>query len=186
MQDSEIVKLYFERDDKAIIQTEKQYSNYCRSIARRILGDSEDVEECLNDTYLKAWNSIPPNKPQNLAVYLGRIIRNISIDIYRKKAAEKRGGTQTEEILDELSELTNGKDETFDGVRRKELIKEINTFLSSLKPVERKMFVLRYWHAYSVSDISEKCGKSESNVSVSLSRTRKKMKEYLTERGFEI
>ena len=100
MQDSEIVKLYFERDDKAIMQTEKRYSNYCRSIAIRILGDSEDVEECLNDTYLRAWNSIPPNKPQNLAVYLGRIIRNISIDIYRKKAAETRGGTQTEERLD--------------------------------------------------------------------------------------
>ena len=117
MQDNEIVKLYFERDDKAITQTEKQYSDYCRSIARRILGNSEDVEECLNDTYLKAWNSIPPNKPQNLAVYLGRIIRNLSLDIYRKRTAEKRGGTQTEEILEELSEITNGKDETFEGVR---------------------------------------------------------------------
>lgn len=186
MQDNEIVKLYFERNDKAIAVTEKQYSDYCRSIARRILGDREDVEECLNDTYLRAWNSIPPNKPQNLAVYLGRIIRNLSLDRYRQRTAEKRGGTETEEILDELSEITNGKDETFDGVQRKELIRAINAFLSSLRDTERRMFILRYWYAYSVSDIADKSGKSESSVSVSLLRTRKKMKEYLTERGYEI
>jgi len=186
MDDKQIIELFYERSEDAIAKTSEKYGSFCYYIAEHILHDRQDSEECVNDTYLKAWNSIPPNKPQNLAVYLGRIIRNISLDIYRKRTAEKRGGTQTEEILDELSEITNGKDETFDGVRRKELIKEINTFLSSLKPVERKMFVLRYWHAYSVSDISEKCGKTESNVSVSLSRTRKKMKEYLTERGFEI
>ncbi len=186
MQDNEIVKLYFERNDDAITETEKSYGNFCCAIARRILGNNEDAEECVNDTYLRAWNSIPPQKPKSLAAYLGKIARNLSFDKYRQRTAEKRGGTETEYILDELSDITSGKDETFSEIERKELSKAINAFLDSLKPWQRNIFICRYWYAYSITDISKKFGKSESNVSVILSRTRKSMKEFLTERGFEI
>ena len=186
MQDSEIVKLYLDRDDSAIAHTEEKYSGYCRAISGRILGDKRDVDECLNDTYLRAWNSIPPQKPQNLAVYLGKIVRNLSFDRYRKQNAEKRGGTQTEIILDELSEITNGLDETYENVNRRELVKAINSFIDILSGKDRSTFVLRYWYAYSVADIAKRQGKNEGNISVILSRTRKKLKEYLTERGFDI
>ncbi len=186
MQDNEIVKLYLERDDSAISQTEEKYSGYCRAIAGRILVDTRDVDECLNDTYLRAWNSIPPKKPQNLAVYLGKIVRNLSFDRYRKMNAEKRGGTQTKLILDELSEITNGTDETYENVNRREISKTINTFLDMLPAIERNVFILRYWYAYSVEDIAKRQRKTEGSISVSLSRTRKKLKEYLTERGFDV
>ncbi len=186
MNDIEIVKLYFERNDKAITETEKTYGNLCRSIARRILGNIEDTEECVNDTYLRVWNSIPPQKPKSLAAYLGKITRNLSFDRYRKKTAEKRGGTETTIILEELSDITSGKDDTFSELQRKELSKAINKFLDTLKKEHRNIFILRYWYAYSVFEIAWKCGKTESNVSAILSRVRKSMREYLTERGFEI
>ncbi|MBR5308229.1 MAG: sigma-70 family RNA polymerase sigma factor [Clostridia bacterium] len=186
MNDIDIVKLYFERDDRAILETEKSYGSFLTAIALRILGDRLDSEECVSDTYLRAWNSMPPQKPSKLSAFLGRITRNLSFDRYRIKNAEKRGGAETEIILDELSEITDGKDSTYGEVERMELVKTLNSFLASLDADKRSIFVLRYWYSYSVSDIALKCGKSESNISVILSRTRNALRIYLSERGFEI
>lgn len=186
MQDSEIVRLYFERNEEALKETAKRYGSFCKAIALRILGNPEDSEECVNDTYFRAWNTIPPKNPSNLGAYLGRIARNLSFDKYRQRNAEKRGGGETALILDELSEITSGVDETFSELEGKELSRAINSFLDTLKPEHRSVFVQRYWHAYSVGEISRKHGISEGNASVILSRARKSMKAYLSERGWGI
>lgn len=166
MDDSTIVQMYWDRNEKAIPATSEKYGSYCLSIARNILGNHEDAEECVNDTYLNTWNSIPTNRPKMLSTYLGKIVRNLSFNLYRKNRAEKRGAGQIAEVLDELSELIadpNGPEEAWDC---KYLRETINTFLSELPAEKRRIFVSRYWYADSVKDIAKRSGMTESNVSV--------------------
>ena len=186
MEDREIVYLYWERNSKAIEETASKYGNYCEAIARNILGNNEDTEECVNDTYLNAWNSIPPHRPNILSTYLGKITRNLSFDRFRHKYADKRGGGEIELVLEELSECISGADSVEQEIARKELVRAINSFLDTLSQEKCNIFLCRYWYALSVSEIAKQFGMSVGNVSVTLNRIRGKLKAYLKERGYDL
>lgn len=186
MEDREIVNLYWERNANAIKETASKYGNYCKAIAQNILGSNEDTEECVNDTYLNAWNSIPPHRPNILSAYLGKITRNLSFDRFRHRHADKRGSGEIELVLEELSECISGVDSVEQEVERKELVQAINNFLDTLSQEKRNIFLCRYWYALSVSEIAKQFGRSVGNVSVTLNRIRGKLKTYLKERGYDL
>jgi RNA polymerase sigma-70 factor (ECF subfamily) len=186
MEDTQIIQLYLNRDEKAISETSIKFGNYCNSIAINILNNWEDAEECVNDTYLCAWNSIPPTRPTSLKVYLGRITRNLSFNIYKKMNAEKRENGQTALVLDELAECVSGGCEPEQEFLQKELICSINNFLRALSKEKRIIFVRRYWYSDSISDIADRVGKTENSVSVTLNRLRKMLNIHLRERGFNL
>lgn len=186
MDDAQIVRLYWDRDEQAIYATADKYGNYCDSIAKNILSCKEDVEECVNDTYLQAWNSMPPHKPSILSTFLGKITRNLSLNRYKRNTADKRGGVEVPAVLDEIAELvsdTDSVEETFD---RSELIEAINAFLERLSTDKREIFVCRYWYFDSVPEIALRFGMTENHVSVILHRLRMKLHKYLLERGYNL
>ena len=186
MEDEKIVALYWDRNEQAISESSDKYGKYCGHIAHNILFDQADEEECVNDTWMHAWNAMPPNKPSVLSVFLGKITRNLSFDCYRRKNSQKRGGHGIDLVLDELEELVSGAEDPEEKFQKKELTAEINCFLRSLSEDKRYMFISRYWYADSVADIAERFGRSEGNVSVILNRLRNKLKAHLTERGYGI
>ena len=186
MDDEKIVRLYWDRDEQAIPATADKYGNYCISIAEGILGNREDAEECVNDAYLQAWNSIPPHKPSVLSTYLGKIVRNLSFNRYKHNIAEKRGGGETVMVLDEIAELVSDTDSVEQNMDRKELVKAMNAFLDKLPAGKRNVFVCRYWYFDSIADIASRFGMTENHVSVMLNRLRLKLHKYLLERGFEL
>lgn len=175
MEDHKIIELYLERNENAIAETNKKYRGYCYSIAYNILQSNEDSEEAVNDTYLGAWNSIPPNAPDVLQTFLGRITRNISLKKIRSRSTQKRGSGAIFLVFDEIEELIPSKQDTENDIDAKELAKFINTFLKSLPETERKVFVCRYWYFDDVSEISKQFGFTESKVKSMLFRTRKKL-----------
>ncbi len=183
MDDSNIIELFFKRDQDAIAQTEAKYGNLCRFIAMNILGNASDSEECENDALLRAWNSIPPSKPASLKAYLIALTRHISLDRYRFNNAEKRS-VKLSEALDELS-LCLSSDSLMpeDALIYSELI---NRFLGSLKKQHRIIFLQRYYYFCSVREISAMLSLSESNVKVTLMRTREKLKAMLESEGISI
>ncbi len=186
MTDGDIIKLYFERSEKAIKETDTKYGSYCMTIAENILRNKADSEECVNDTYLRAWNSIPPKKPQRLSTYLGKITRNLAINRYNHYSAEKRGGGETESVLSELEECLpsqNTIEKTFD---EKLLIKSIEAFLKNESKEKRRVFLLRYWYSYSINDIAKETAQSESMVTSTLFRLRNKLREHLEKEGIII
>ncbi len=186
MDDEKIVQLYFERDEQAIQETANKYGNYCTSIAKNILGNSVDAVECVNDTYLNTWNSIPPHKPKMLSTFLGKIVRNLAFNRYKYNHADKRGGGELPLVLDELAECVSGSDNTEDAYLMKELVSTINKFLSTLPEVNRNVFIRRYWHTESIVDIAKRYGIESTAVSMMLKRTRAKLHNYLIERGYNI
>ena len=186
MDDKTIVEMYWRRDEGAIAVTAEKYGAYCLSISGNILKNREDAEECVNDAYLKTWNSIPTNRPEQLSAYIGRIVRNLSFNLYSKNRAEKRGSGQLEAVLDELSELTVDPSTPEDLLDSRLISETVSFFLSMLPPEKRRLFVRRYWYCDSIKDIAERCGMSENNVSVSLARLRAKLRVCLTERGVEL
>lgn len=186
MEDFKIVQLYWDRDQDAIKYTAQKYGNYCTSIAEKILGNREDAEECVNDTYMNTWNSIPTHRPEMLSAFLGKITRNLSFNRYRHNHADKRGGSEIPAILDELSECVSGTDDIENELAYKELVKAINGFLAALPQQKRNIFIRRYWYSDSIASIAKAYGMKENAVSMTLSRLRLKLHEYLTERGFEI
>ncbi len=186
MDDSIIIKLYNKRDERAIEESSKKYGNYCYIIAYNILADEQDAEECLDDTWLGAWNSIPPAQPKNLRLYLSKITRNLSLEKYRNKTREKRGGGEVALALDEIGELTAVTAGVEDEVTERELGQAINRFLRSLSRRERNIFLRRYYYLDSVSDIARRFDMRQDNVLVTLSRTRKKLKEYLEGEGYTV
>ena len=181
LEDARIVQLYWDRDEQAIPATADKYGSYCTSIAQNILGSYEEAEECVNDTYLHAWNSMPPNRP-----FLGKITRNLSLNRFKHNTADKRGGGELPVVLDELSELVSGNNGVEQEISRKELVKAIDTFLDTLSPEKRSIFVCRYWYADSISRIARKHRLNEGAVSMTLNRLRLKLHNYLLERGFEL
>lgn len=186
MEDSEIIALYHARSESAIAKTAEKYGRYCHAIAFRILQNDEDAEECVNDTYLRAWNTIPSKSPRHLKTFLGKITRNLSLNTYEKRTADKRGGDQIPVALDELAEClpadTRDNDPTDDL-----LIKEVlDRFVRGLSPTARQIFVRRYWHFESVAEIAAILGMSENYVSVTLMRTRKKLKTVLQKEGITV
>lgn len=186
MDDARIVQLYWDRNEQAISVTAGKYGNYCASIAKNILGGKEDVEECVNDTYMSAWNSMPPHRPNILRTFLGKITRNISFNRYKYYTADKRGGGNATLVLDEIAELVSGADSMEQEVNRKELIKAIDRFLDGLPIQKRNIFVCRYWYFDSISDIASRFRMTENNVSVTLNRLRLKLHNDLLEGGFDL
>jgi RNA polymerase sigma-70 factor (ECF subfamily) len=186
MEDREIVQLYWERNERAITETSCKYEHYCTTIAVNILNNHEDAEECVNSTYLSAWNTMPPHKPTMLSTFLGKIVRNLSFNRYKQCHALKRGGYEIKLILDELSEIVSDEENVEDNVIRDELLKTINTFLESLSAEKKNIFIRRYWYSDSIAAIAKNYGRSENSVSVELSRIRKKLSNYLKKRGYDL
>lgn len=186
MDDEKIVALYWNRDESAIPVTAKKYGGYCTAIARNILGNREDAEECVNDTYLCAWNSMPPHKPGVLATFLGKLTRNLSFNRYKYNTADKRGGGELPVVLDELSELVSGQEDVEQSILHQELVKELNGFLETLPGQKRDILVRRYWYTDSVAEIAKRYGMRPDTVSMTLNRLRKKLHAYLSERSLEL
>ena len=186
MDDAKIVQLYWDRSEQAIPATADKYDSYCTSIANNVLGNREDAEECVNDTYMNAWNSMPPRRPNILSTFLGKITRNLSIKRYRRNTADKRGSGQATVVLDEIAEFVSDTDSVEKEIDHRELVKAIDSFLDRLPTDKRSIFVCRYWYFDSVSDIANRFGMTENNVSVTLNRLRLKLHNYLLERGFEL
>lgn len=184
MDDHEIVQLYWDRNEGAIPATAEKYESYCASIARNILDSREDAEECVNDTYLSAWNAMPPHRPKALSAFLGKITRNLALNRYKERRAEKRGGGALPQALDELAECVSGTEDVEGEIDRRELVEAIDAFLAGLPVRKRDIFVCRYWYFDSISEIAARFGMKTSNVSVTLSRLRKGLRDYLLERGF--
>ncbi len=186
MLDEEIVELYWERNESAIGETQTKYGRYLNTIAYNILADTEDSEESVNDTYMAAWNSMPPHKPTVLSAYLGKITRRIAIDIYRRKNSLKRRDSQYTVSLEELSECISGGNMPEESVAAKELAGTINTFLKTLSKEARTVFVGRYYFMDSLKDIAKYCGMRESKVKTLLFRTRAGLKSFLEKEGFQV
>ena len=185
MEDKKIIELFNERSELAVATVEKQYGNYLNKIAKNILGDDSDAEECVNDTYLRAWDSIPPNCPSNLKIYLGKITRNLSLDLFNKNTAIKRGGSNMDVVLDEIGEIIpDVKSEKEQ--ESAEIIKAINKFLEEQTCENRKIFIRRYWYLDSILDIAKLYHLSESKVKTTLFRMRKGLREELLREGIEI
>jgi RNA polymerase sigma-70 factor (ECF subfamily) len=185
MDDATIVQLYWDRDEQAIPVTAVKYGNYCTAIAKNILGNNEDAEECVNDTYLNAWNAMPPHRPSVLSTFLGKITRNLSYNRYKHNTADKRGGGELIAVLDELADCVSGTDDTEQELNRQELVRAINEFLGTLSRDKRSIFICRYWYTDSISEIAKRHGMKEGAVSMTLSRLRANLHDYLLERGFE-
>lgn len=186
MDDRNIIELFFARDEKALSESQKKYGRYCESISRNILSSDEDAEEVLNDTLLSAWNSIPPEEPKSLKVYLGTLARNISFDRYRKMTAEKRGGCEIAVCLEEAEEFLADTKSISEEYEKREFTKFLNEFLHSLPERECDIFVRRYYYCDSTADIGSRFALKEANVLVILSRTRKKLRKALEKGGYTL
>lgn len=184
MQDEQILDLYFARDPDAIAYTAEQYGAYLTAIASNILSAKEDAEECVCDTYLRAWNAIPPTRPRILRAFLGRITRNLSINRFHSLHAHKRGGGQVSLALEELSECVSGSEDVEAALDRSMLLDALNDWLASLPAHKRCIFLRRYWSFDSVRGIAARCGMTQTAVSVTLHRLRSSLRAHLAERGF--
>lgn len=185
MDDKKIIELYFKRSEDAISETERKYGKYCYSIARRIVSNDEDAKEIVNDTYLKAWNTIPPNKPDPLSTYLGMICRQTALNRYKETTRKKRGGRAIDVALDELIDCIPSEREN-EIVDRMLIAKLLNSFLESLPKKTRMIFIRRYWYMDAVSQIADTFAMSESGVKMTLFRARLKLKKYLKREGIDI
>lgn len=186
MDDNQIIELYWARSENAITETSDKYGKYCHCIAYNILRNHEDSEECVNDTYLKVWEIIPPHRPERLATFLGKITRNLSLNRYEQYNAKKRGAGQINLALEELEECIPSSNNVERIIDDMELTDIFNHFLSKLTPETRKLFMRRYWYLNSVKEIAEAYGITESRVKVSLFRTRKKFKLFLEKEGINL
>lgn len=184
MQDSQIVELYWNRNETAIDQTDKKYGRYLAKIAYNILADREDSRESVNDTYLAAWDSMPPHRPQALSTYLGKLTRRISIDLFRKKTSQKRGGSEYTLSLQELEEGISGGNTTEQALDLQLLSETIEGFLRSVTAEARNVFIGRYYYLDSVKQIAAYCHISESKVKILLYRTRQELWAHLQKEGF--
>lgn len=183
MGDTEILDLYWARDERAIVKTQEAYGNYCYSIAWRILNDREDSDECVNDTWMRAWNAIPPGRPERLNLFLGTITRNLALDRWKGKRTMKRGGGGTMMALDELAECVPAAQGTEEIVEAEELRRLINEFLHMLPERECNVFLRRYWFVEEYEAIAERYGMKLNTVKTSLFRTRSKLKTFLEKEG---
>ena len=186
MDDEKIIALYWERNENAITETRKKYGRYCRAIAYHLLGNAEDAEECENDTYFAAWQSIPPAKPVAFSVFLGAITRRLSLDRWRRLYADKRGGGVASVSLCELEECIPSGKSIDDAIEEKALSAAISDFLRKMPQAEASVFIRRYWYFDSVSDIAKRYGFGESKVKMLLKRTRDQLLVYLEKEGFFI
>ena len=183
MNDSDIVELYWQRSERAIRETDKKYGGYCRAIAYNICGNGEDAEECVNDTWLGAWNSMPDQRPDRLPPFLGAITRSAAINRFRAARRLKRGGGQTVLALEELAECVPAGTDVEREVEAQELRRCLDAFVAALPETERKIFVARYWFLSPVGEIAGRLGCSAGKVKTSLYRTRGRLRDYLEKEG---
>lgn len=182
--DERIVELYWQRSEFAVSETAAKYGNYCNYIAYNILYNREDAEECVNDTYLDAWNSMPPHRPSILSTFLGKITRRISLDCWRRKHAGKRGGGEIDLVFDELEDCIADGDNTESTIEQQEMTRIIGEFLDALPAVERRIFLRRYWYMDSVAGIALDFDFTESKIASVLYRTRRKLRAKLESEGY--
>lgn len=185
MQDDDIVKLFLARSETAVAELSNKFGHFCYTIAFNILSNYQDSEECVNDTYLTAWNIIPPNQPRKLSSFLGRITRNIALDKFDYNTAKKRNG-EFDLILSELEECISSPADVEKQYNEGETATYISTFLRKLDFEHRNVFMRRYWYADSISDISKRFEISESKVKSMLFRIRNKLRFFLEKEGVEI
>ena len=181
MDDKQIVALYWARNEQALAETAAKYGNYCFRIAYNILSNREDADECVNDTYLGAWERIPPHEPSVLSAFLGKLTRRISLNKWRNRTRQKRGGGEVAMALDELYECIPSGEDIARQTEQKELNQAITTFLNGLPQTERDVFVCRYWYLADIKKISKAFGFTESKVKSMLHRTRIKLRAHLKE-----
>lgn len=184
MEDTAIIDLYWARDEQAIAETDKKYGPYFRTVSWNILKNRQDVEECVNDTYVRAWNAIPPQRPVSLRAFCAQIARNLSLSRYRAAHAQRRGGGQTAAVLEELADcVTDGPEAWLEAA---ELSRHIDRFLRQLPEKEACLFLRRYWFLEPVNDIAHRYGLPVGSVKSGLFRTRKKLKEFLEKEGLSL
>lgn len=182
-EDERIIALYEQRDEQAIAATEHKYSALCRSIAWRILDDAQDVEECLNDTWLRLWNAIPPAHPSSLAAYVSTVIRRLCFDRYEAAHAQKRGGGEITLAIEELNECIASSEDVAAIPEQKEITAALNRFLETLSYDARTIFMQRYGELCPIREIAEQYRISENKVKVTLFRVRKRLQKYLRKEG---
>jgi len=183
LEDQGIIQLFFDRSEQAIEETDKKYGGLCFSIAYNVLDNREDSEESVSDTYLAAWNTIPPRRPNFLNAFLAKMTRHISIDRWRKRSAKKRGGGEIILALEELEDCVDAQSVETE-FAKKELTRVLNQFLLSLPEMERNVFLCRYWYLDSIQIISQVSGFSQSKVTSMLHRLRGKLRKQLSEEGY--
>jgi RNA polymerase sigma-70 factor (ECF subfamily) len=179
LQDHEIVALYHARDEMAIDHSQRQYGGYCRTVAMNILSSPPDADECVNDTWLSAWNSMPPQKPVSLRAYLGKITRNLSINRLKALRRQRRDLRMTV-AFEELEDCIPAPDDT----DSRTICAWLDEYLSTLSELDRKLFVGRYWYSYPVKDLAKHYGLSANAATKRISRAREGLRVYLTERGY--
>lgn len=185
MDDPSVVQMFWDRDENAVSESARRYGDYCFSIANNVLRDRRDSEECLNDALLAAWRSIPPQKPENLKTYLGKLVREIAISRWRSNNRQKRIRSDFLCSLDEMAEIISGG--AFDEeLEEAELSREISRFLSSVDRTKRNVFIRRYWYCDPVESICRRYGFGKSKVLMMLKRTRDDLARHLKEKGFLI
>ena len=186
MEDEKIIQLYFARDEQAVAETDRKYGGYCFTLANTILNSREDAEEAVSDTYLKTWQAIPPRKPEVLKMFLAKITRNLSFSCWRKLSADKRGGGAMELVLEELDACIPAPGRVDDSLNGKELAKAIRCFLNTLSQREQDIFLRRYFFVEETEEIAQRYGMKSGTVLRTLSRTREKLKNYLTREGYTV
>ena len=179
MNDAELLRLFLERSERAIAETEQKYGGFCRRLAQRILANSEDAEECVNDALLQAWNTIPPEHPDNLPAYLNVLTRNLALNRLKASKRLSRGGGEIPAVLEELAECVPSADSVEAEYDRRSFLQALERFLDTLSRDARVIFVRRYWYMNSCREIADAYQMSESKVRVSLTRTRRRLKAFL-------
>ncbi len=183
MKDEDIIELYQKRSEQAIVETERKYGAYCGTIAGRILQSGEDCKECLNDTWLKTWETIPPVIPKKFSAYIGKITRNLALNMYKKKYAGKRVSERMMVSMEELQDCVSDKDSVESKIEEKIVLEKLNAYLGQLPELERKIFVRRYFYMDTMREIADLYEMKESYVKTLLFRTRKKLKEHFQKEG---
>lgn len=184
MEDNRIVELYWARNEQALVETKQKYSRYLHRIAHNVLQNPQDAEECVSDTYLRAWNAIPPHRPSRLGVFLGKITRRLALDRYAALTADKRGGGTLPDLLEEWRDcLPDGVVDPADDLAVRDAL---SRFLRQLPAEKRRVFILRYWYGDSIRTIANHSHATESKVKMTLSRTRDELKTFLEKEGIAL
>lgn len=185
MEDQDILALFLERSDRALAELEKKYGARCAAVARNVLRDPLDAEECVNDAYLAAWNTIPPQRPEALGAYVCRLVRNRAVTRYHANTAQKRNSFY-DAALDELAESLASRETVDSALAAERLPALLDAFLDTLRAEERVLFVRRYWYADSLEDAAARVGITRAHAAVRLSRTRAKLRDYLRKEGYAL
>lgn len=186
MEDSQIIDLYWARSQQAIVESQHKYGSYCHSIARGILAVEEDAEECVNDTWLRAWHAMPPQRPGILSAFLGKLTRNLSLDRWRQSRAAKRGGGQVDIALGELEDCLPAPGRPEDHLEEQETAAAISRFLRGQPEVDRALFIRRYWHLEPIAQLARRFDMGEGHVKSRLHRLRLRLKTALEQEGIPV